>query len=119
MQVSLWPVDDPAATRARMQSTVARLAEDHGVTLRRAQTLDDADVDALKAAALRIEFEAPYDRFLRFVSAVHDHDPPLLLRQGVARRSPTRYEGVDQPIVFAQFQLLAPLAETPAEGVDE
>ncbi|MHA6268366.1 type II secretion system protein GspM [Aliiroseovarius sp. CAU 1755] len=104
-----WQADGLGVATARIQARVSEIASENGMALRSMSPTGEAKLSGAPTVTFRLEAEATLDRLVSFLRTL-EYGQPVVLVQGSNLRRLNR-PGVEgqQPIVFIQLNLSAPI----------
>lgn len=105
----LWQAERTGTATAMIQAEISRQALQEGIGLRSISPVRKRDLRLADAVGIRIEMEAGLDQFTDFLRSVEYHSPALLVERAALRRLIKPGNQSEQPLVFAQIDLSAPV----------
>lgn len=113
----VWNAQQMGQATARIQSALSGLASERGIALRSVAPSGTRDLSLAMAAGFRLEFEAMLDQLTGFLTDIEYHSPVLVVERATLRRlnrpqTAAAGGGLQQPLVFVQLDVLAPVLLT-------
>jgi len=105
-----WPAGQIGEATARVQSEISAIASRNGVAVRSVTPNIKSTDDIGTAVSFRVEAEASLDALVAFEIELDFHQPVFLVEQAVLRRLNRTGAEIGQPVVFVQWDILAPVA---------
>lgn len=102
-----WTGADRNAVAAQVQSAIARIAAETGVTLRTVTAAGDVEIPFAEAVGLRLEGEGAIEGWTSFLTRVEFGSPPLVIDRASLRRVSRPNAGAEV-FVHGQIELVAP-----------
>lgn len=110
----IWRPTEGRALILDVQSALADLAQDTGVTFSAVSPAQSQRDMGAETVALALELRAPLDAVLSFVKAVEDHEPPLIIESATLRRTQRSDFDTNLPVLQTTFRITAvTLAQNP------
>lgn len=111
--VGIWPAAPIGEVTARIQSELSALSRDSGVSLHSVAPTGPKPLASAATVGFRLEAQARLDQLSDFLRALEFHSPPILIAQAQLRRIARPGDVAEQPLVFFQLDLIAPVAQSP------
>lgn len=107
-----WSAAQAGEATALIQSDISTTASGHGILLRSVTPFTPRDSSIPGAFGFRLEFEAHLDQLSDFLKDVEYAAPALVVHSAILRRLNRPGATGEQPAVFAQIDILAPVRLT-------
>lgn len=104
----VWSAQSAGEATARVQAALSDLARQNGISFRAITPLRSTAIPLKDAVSFRVEAEAPLDRLITFLRAAEYNSPVLVFEKGSIRRLSKPGPQPEQPLVFFQFEIMAP-----------
>lgn len=105
----LWDGTQPGEISARIQSHLNDAASESGISFRSITPLPPRSAGTYTSFGFRLEFEAGLGQLARFLQDVEYAAPALPVERATLRRVIRPGDRSEQPIVFAQIDIVAPV----------
>ncbi|WP_208353081.1 type II secretion system protein GspM [Pseudaestuariivita rosea] len=112
----LWTAFQSGEATARVQASLSTMARQSGVNLRSIAPVRARELPFSQALAFRLESEASLDQMVALLRAIEYSNPPLVIERANVRRLTRPTRSSDQPLVFFQLEILAPVIITGNAG---
>ncbi|SFI65429.1 GspMb/PilO family protein [Jannaschia pohangensis] len=113
---TVWRARQPGEALAIVQTEIGDLATRAAVSLRSMSPIPAPDLPLVDTLGLRLEGEMPLNRLVTFLLALEHHDRSLIVRSANIRRLPNGQDRFEQPLLFVQLDVVAPLVLGEADG---
>jgi type II secretory pathway component PulM len=110
----VWSAPKLGEATALVQGRVSELAKEFGLSLQSISPLPGRDDST--AVGFRLELEAPLDRLVQFLLALEYHSPVFAIDQATLRRLNRPGPVTEQPTLFVQLDIIAPVVVDDAKG---
>jgi hypothetical protein len=105
----IWSAPQMGEVNAMIQVSLSNIARESDIALRSITPLPPVELAGTAGVGFRLELEAPLDRLMDFLVAIESHSPALRIEVATLRRLTNLGETSDQPVVFAQIDIVAPI----------
>lgn len=105
----IWTAAQLGQVTALVQARVSELAKQHGLSLRSITPSQNRGIQSAGTVSFRLELEAPLDRLTDFLVALEYNSPALAVEQSTLRRLNRPGPVTEQPALFVQLDILAPI----------
>jgi hypothetical protein len=105
----IWRADSVSEATAQVQAALGGIAREQGVSFRSIAPLPSPIMPLTSAVAFRLEAEFTLDRLVEFLKTVEYSEPLILIERANIRRLARGATGTEQPTVFVQLDVTAPV----------
>lgn len=112
---TVWTAARTGEVTALIQARVSELARQNGLALRSVTPTAGRKLPLTEAVGFRLEAEATLDQLLQFLIALEYHAPVLVIDSATLRRLARPGPASEQPSLFIQIDLVAPVLTTEAD----
>lgn len=110
-----WSAAQQGEATALIQSDISATASRHGILLRSVTPFKPREETLPGATGFRLEFEAHLDQLAGFLKEIEYDAPALVVSNTILRRLNRPGAPTEQPAVFVQIDVLAPVRLTGEE----
>lgn len=104
-----WTASQAGEAYALVQADLTRAAATAGITVRSMTPLPTQTNGSIESAVVRMEFEADLAKVTQFLRQIEYASPALTIKRGNLRRLLRANDTSEQPILFSQLDIAAPI----------
>ena len=110
-----WAAERMGEATARIQSAINTIARTNGLSLRSVTPTSPRELPFAHSAGFRIEAEVHLDKLTGFLRELEFNTPALVVDRATLRRLNRLGEATEQPVLYLQTDLIAPVRLTGEE----